>query len=233
MRVLFTGFVLLALLCACGGDGGAPRAGAAGRSAEQPAPFSEFTEGVSYKRLQVHPANDLPAGQLQVVEFFSYTCPYCRDVNPYLDTWVRRDKPDYVKFFRVPVIWDGITRLQARMYYTAEVLGKNQDLHVLAFHEPLNTEESIADFFAAHGVDRQTFTTTFQSAEVQSRVQEAIRLRDLYDMKSVPTIIIDGRYLTDTEMAGSRRKLITVINELIVREAARAGLTSGLQHANQ
>ncbi|MBX3686062.1 MAG: thiol:disulfide interchange protein DsbA/DsbL, partial [Rhodocyclaceae bacterium] len=58
------------------------------------------------------------AGKIEVLEFFHYGCPHCRDFDPLLEKWVAA-LPKDVEFKRVPAIW-GNAQLKelARFYYT-------------------------------------------------------------------------------------------------------------------
>ncbi len=110
-------------------------------------------------------------------------------------------------------MWNEGTRLHARIFYTAEVLGKLDELHTLIFREihvngnQLNTVDKIAAFFAQHGVSKDKFTETFSSFAVESKLQRADFLNKRYRIESVPTVVVNGKYSTDVGKAGGEPHL--------------------------
>ncbi len=184
---------------------------------------SEFLEGVHYTRVAAASPRTTGADQIEVLELFFYTCPYCDALEPYLDDWREHEKPAYVRFRRIPMAWDTATRLQARMFYTAQALGRLDELHPQIFQaiqrgENLDTPETIGSFFAAHGVPAATFTQVFQSPELGARLSEEVAIADRYHIDSAPTIIVNGHYITRVEMAGGKSQLVKLVNELIASE---------------
>ena len=53
------------------------------------------------RRIAVGPP---PAGKVEVIEFFWYSCPHCNAFEPTLEAWVKK-LPSDVVFTRVPVMW--------------------------------------------------------------------------------------------------------------------------------
>src|SRR5690554_653217 len=63
------------------------------------------------------------SGQIEVLEFFHYGCPHCRNFHPLLQAW-KKKLPDDVRFTAVPAIW-GREQLRAlaQLHYAAERAG--------------------------------------------------------------------------------------------------------------
>src|SRR5437868_5069067 len=59
-------------------------------------------EGAQYRKLEPRQPTDVPAGKIEVLEFFRYSCPHCFSFEPVLAAWVARLPKDVV-FKRVPV----------------------------------------------------------------------------------------------------------------------------------
>ena len=82
---------------------------------------AELVEGKNYARI----ANPQPVEsgkKIEVIEFFSYGCPHCAALEPYLDTWLEKLPPD-VAFRRVPVMFQQRWVPLAKIYYTLDALG--------------------------------------------------------------------------------------------------------------
>lgn len=166
------------------------------------------------------------AGKIEVLEFFHYGCPHCRDFDPLLEKWVAA-LPKDVEFKRVPAIW-GNAQLKelARFYYTLEVTGELHALHSKVFAAlqsdkvPLNTEDGVRAWIAKQGGDEKRFMETYKSFGVQSMVQRADQIARAYKIQGVPTLAIDGKYLTAGSMAGTHENALKVADQLIQRVRA-------------
>lgn len=182
-----------------------------------------FQLGTHYERLSpTQPTSSSPE-QVEVAEIFWYGCVHCYAFDSYLEQW-ESAKPAYVNFVRVPAVWNPLVQLHARAFYTAEVLGKGQEMHDAFFetiHEDgnlLDSEQALTEFFGRFGVDAETFKTTFDSFEVHTKLQRADELNRRYEISSVPTVVVNGKYKTNATMAGSYEQLIALIDELAASE---------------
>ena len=60
-----------------------------------------YKEGADYQRLAKPAAVAASAGQIEVVEFFAYSCIHCYRFEPLLEAWVKK-LPTDVKLRRLP-----------------------------------------------------------------------------------------------------------------------------------
>ncbi len=192
--------------------------------AAQGAAALDLTEGTQYKLLKPPVAPEVAPGQVEVVEVFWYACGHCYLLEPKLEAWDKSGKAPYVKFVRLPATWNDMLKTHARVFYTAELLGKLQQLNAEIFREinvkgnRLDTPDKIEAFFTSHGVSKADFDKTFNSFAVESKIRRAEDLNRRYKITGTPTVIVNGKYVTDVGMAGSEDKLFQVINELAARE---------------
>src|SRR5215471_19832665 len=82
---------------------------------------AQMVEGKEYTRLKI-PQPVESGKKIEVIEFFSYGCPHCNDLEPILDAWVAKLPPD-VQFRRVPVMFQDRWRALAKIYYTLDAMG--------------------------------------------------------------------------------------------------------------
>jgi thiol:disulfide interchange protein DsbA len=163
--------------------------------------------GVEYSVLQS--PQPVEAGKkVEVTEFFWYTCPHCYAFDPALTEWVKKNAANVV-FKRVPGPTQDPRALPSiKMYYALEALGKNEELHPKIFayvhveRKRLDSDEVVMAFVTRYGIDRAKFTEAYNSFSVQSKVRRAVQLESAYKINQVPTIAIDGRYLTSPADAG-------------------------------
>ena len=186
---------------------------------------SKFKEGTNYQKLVPAQPTGVTPGKVEVAEVFWYGCGHCFALDPAIESWRGKGKPANVEFVRVPGMWNDTLRMHARVFYTAELLGKLDQLHTLIFREihtkgnPLNTVEKITAFFRDNGVSTDEFQKAFSSFAVESKLQRADFLNRRYRIDSVPTLIVNGKYKTDVGMAGGEPQLFDLIGELAASES--------------
>lgn len=195
-------------------------------AARTPAPpiSARFKEGKNYRKLVPAQPTSVDPGQIEVIEVFWYGCGHCFALDPAIESWRGKDKPSYVQFLRVPAMWNDMTRLHARLFYTAEALGKLDEMHTQIFREmhvranPLNSAEQIGELFQRHGVGAEEFKKTFSSFAVESKLQRADLLNRRYRVQSVPMFVVNGKYTTDVSGAGNEQLLFQLLDELAAHE---------------
>jgi len=188
-------------------------------------PASEhFKEGTNYRKVVPAQPTNVAPGKVEVVEFFWYGCGHCFALDPAMETWRAKSKPQYVEFTRVPAMWNDALRMHARLYYTAEALGKLDELHSAIFREihvnnnQLSTLPQITAFFKQHGVGPDDFQKAFASFAVESKLQRADFLNRRFGIDSVPQVAVNGKYLTDQGKAGGEPELFQLVQELAAHE---------------
>jgi thiol:disulfide interchange protein DsbA len=193
-------------------------------------PAGPWVAGKNYDVLSPSQPTDVPAGKVEVIEFFWYACPHCYALDPTVETW-RKNKPAYIDFRRVPATWTEEHRAHARLFYTLQALGKLDDLHgkVLAeihqqgdlLYVPGDEKATLAkqvQFARANGIAESDFISAYNSFGVQSNLQHADDLARRDRIDSVPTFVINGKYVTDAGMAGDSSKLMQLIDDLAASE---------------
>ena len=166
-------------------------------------------DGAQYRRLPRPMATTVPAGKIEVIEFFWYGCPHCFVFDPALKQWLSAAPAD-VAFRRVHVGFGGLFRLHQRFFYALEAMGVEAELHdrvFKAFHIdrlPVGNEEAMQSLAVTLGLDAAKFKQAWGSFGVQSKCIQATRLSDDYGIDGVPALAIAGRFVTAPDMAGNR-----------------------------
>lgn len=183
----------------------------------------KYTEGADFRRMATAQGTSSPPDKIEVAEVFWYGCGHCYTFDPMVAEW-KASKPDNVAFVRIPVIWNPTNQAHARLMYTAEALGVLDQMHEAIFksiHESgktLTAEADMIELFAKVGVDEAAFREAFNSFGVTSAVKRAENLTRRYGVKSVPVIIVNGKYATDAPNIKTFDNILAVTNELVARE---------------
>lgn len=181
------------------------------------------TEGVHYQVIKPAQPTAAPEGKVEVMELFWYGCPHCFRFEPYVKGWLKK-KSDDIVFRRVPAMLSPKWESHTRAYYAAEVMGVLDKLHeplFIALHvekKRIFKEQDILDFAASVGIDREKFANTYNSFAVSAKVQQSRKLTEAFNITGVPSIVVNGKYLTSASHAGSFEGLTVMMNELAKSE---------------
>lgn len=189
----------------------------------------EFEEGVHYERLAV-PVQTADESRVEVVEAFSYACIHCKTFEPALGAW-EAEQGAGVDFRRLPAIFNQTWALFAQAYYTAEVLEVVDAVHepiFKAIHEDgrdLRDPAAMAIIFEVYGqVPKETFNQVHASFGVRSKMQQSQAHGRAYGISGTPSMIVDGQFRTDGQMAGSNAMMLEVVDYLVAKQAAERGI---------
>lgn len=183
----------------------------------------------------VAPQPTSDASKIEVVELFWYGCPHCYHLEPLLTKWAAGLPPDVV-FVRTPAILGPSWEILARAYYTAEMLGVLDKIHeplFKAIHEDkkkFTSEEELAKFFAAQGVDEKQFRDTLKSFGVAAKLNRSKQMTQRYGITGVPALIINGKYRTSVSDAGDQEKMLELTDKLIAKERVTAAPAAPVLH---
>jgi thiol:disulfide interchange protein DsbA len=175
-------------------------------------------QGRDYIRLD--PPRPVSGDKIEVIEFFYYGCPVCYELEPILTRWFF-NSPDSIALRRVPALasdnWDNF----AKLFYTLEAVGQLARLHWPVYDNfhfdgvKLNEEEAMANWVSKNGVDKEKFLSTYRSPEIQAKLAGARQMVQNYDIKGVPSIVVDGKFVTSARMTGGTRELMQVVGQLV------------------
>jgi protein dithiol oxidoreductase (disulfide-forming) len=160
------------------------------------------------------------AGKVEVLEFFWYGCPHCYNLEPVLETWLKK-KPADVQFRRVPAVFNERWAHDAAIFYTFEALGILDKIHKPFFdaihRDRLRSDDqqSMVQWLQKNGVDSNRFFDTMKSFGVQSKLRRATQLTVAYRIDGTPAMAVQGRYTVSAEQGRSREGMIETVDYLV------------------
>ncbi|MCB1774027.1 MAG: thiol:disulfide interchange protein DsbA/DsbL [Gammaproteobacteria bacterium] len=179
-----------------------------------------FQEGVQYVPIQPQPPMST-GDRVEVVEFFWYGCPHCREFEPAVMKW-KASAPDYVEFRQIPIMFGGASDLHAQVYYALEGIGELERLHG-PFFEAMHVQkrkmkgrDEVDAFLAENGVDMDKFNQAMNSFAVAAKVNRARALMRRYGIRSVPTLVMDGRYRSGSGFR-SYEEMTEVVDHVVAK----------------
>jgi thiol:disulfide interchange protein DsbA len=187
--------------------------------------FTSLTQAESVGYETLSPAQPTQnQDKIEIIEFFWYGCPHCYSLEPSMEKWLKT-KPANVEFIRQPAIFSKLWGKHAKAYFVAEALDVVDKVHADFFDaiqnkkQKLTSEDQLAEFFVAHGVDEAKFRAAFNSFLIDAKIRQAQAMAPRYGITGVPAIIINGKYKTSGPLAGSHDNMIKVMNQLIQQES--------------
>ena len=100
---------------------------------------------------------------------------------------------------------------------TLEAMGEVDRLHTAVFRSYhvedlyMSQEKVISEWAAKNGLDHEKFMAIYRSDETRKKVERARKLTVDYDIQGTPSLVVDGKYLTD----GSSSKTIDILDRMV------------------
>ena len=179
-------------------------------------------EGKTYLRMAT-PQPVETGKKIEVIEFFSYGCPHCGELEPILQGWVKTLPAD-VQFRRIPVIFQDRWLPLAKIYYTLDALGEEPRLSPEVFTAlhgkglPLWQDKAFFDWAAGQGLDRKKVEDMYNSFAIAGKVNRAKAAAQTYKINEVPKFVVDGKYVTHN--VPTHRAMPGVLDALIAKARA-------------
>ena len=186
-------------------------------------PMGEYQLGVHYE--EVENPRRIRGDRIEVMEFFSYACVHCYNLESDLGKWKKKNS-DKVHFVRSPAFTNEGWRILAQSYFTTETLGITDRNHLGFFHAiqdkrtVFNNLDRLANYFDGKGTTSEEYRTAFNSAGTKQMYAVADRRQRRYKVASVPTLIVNGKYRVTTTATVGRSRLLDVVDYLIEQELA-------------
>ena len=177
-------------------------------------------EGKDYIKLAKPASVSAPAGKVEVIEFFWYSCPHCNVFEPQFEAWAKSQPADVV-VRRVPVAFNASFLPQQKLYFTLEGMNLLPQLHAKVFRtihverNMLKTDDAIFEWVGKQGVDVAKFKGVYNSFTVNNQLRKASQVQNEYDVEGVPAMGVAGRYYTDGTKAGNMENVLRVVDALV------------------
>lgn len=181
-----------------------------------------YKEGVDYDKIDTPVLTSNP-DKIEVMEFFWYGCGHCFKMESYLDPWLARMPADVI-FTRRPGVLNKSWEVHGRGYFVAQSQNLLEKTHHALFNaihldkKNIRTKEALADFYADYDLDREKFLKMYDSFSVSSDIRESAAMARAFRIGGVPTIIVNGKYVTSGKKARSYDRWMDIIDYLVELE---------------
>ena len=162
------------------------------------------------------------AAKIEVMEIFWYGCSHCYSMDTPLNAWVKK-LPSDVYFKRVPGLPNPSWAPMAKTFYAIETLGISEKLHTKLFEaihktkalDPTNENAAIAWVTQQSGMDKLKVEQAFKSFTTNTNLNRAAQIFRASGATGVPSLVIDGKYITSSTMSGGNEQALKVADYII------------------
>lgn len=131
-----------------------------------------------------------PKGDVTLVEFFDYRCPYCKQVAPSLDALLKEDGKLRIVYKEFPILGE------ASVYATRVALATKKQGKYAAFHRAMMTtkgdigDETVLNVATSLGLDISKIKTDMSAPEIDKLIDQNYALADALNIQGTPAIIV-------------------------------------------
>jgi len=137
-----------------------------------------------------------------VVEFFGYRCPYCRQVEPWLQTLIKNNADLRVVEKELPIPGPASIN-EARIALAANKQGKHEQFHDAVMSKKPNVDEAtILQLAGQAGLDLDRLKTDMNSPEIDAEIKHTLEIAKALRLNGTPAFIVGSELVpgaTDLE----------------------------------
>ena len=150
-----------------------------------------------------------PKGDVTLVEFFDYRCPYCKQVEPSLEALLGEDRQLRFVYKEMPVLGP-VSVVASRVALAARNQGKYD-----AFHKAMMNTKGQIDEAAVYkvagsvGLDIDRLKRDMNAPEVQQAIKANLDLAEALDIRGTPGFVIGEEIVPGAVDLGTLKQLIS------------------------
>jgi protein-disulfide isomerase len=139
------------------------------------------------------PVGGNPAGDVTLVEFFDYNCPYCRRVAPTVVELEEADPGLRVVYKEFPILGPG-SEFAARAALAARKQGRYVPFHNALMHATAQvTEQTVIEIAREVGLDTERLEQDMRDPAIEEAIARNLQLANVLGITGTPSFVIGDR----------------------------------------
>jgi protein-disulfide isomerase len=136
------------------------------------------------------PVGGNPKGDVTIVEFFDYSCPYCKQVEPLIESLVKEDPKIRIVYKEFPVLGPG------SVFASHMALAALKQQRYAAFHDAMMatkgqiTEDVVLRVAAASGVNVEKAKQVVNAPDIDAVIKRNFALAEALEINGTPAFVI-------------------------------------------
>jgi len=147
-----------------------------------------------------------PNGKYTLVEFFDYSCGYCKKLAPKLKKLIENNKDIKLVLKPLSFLSENST-LSAKATVAASKQGKLEEMYIKLMEQKQITKEIIDDIAKNLNLDMNKYQKDYSSIETREFLANNRTLAEKIKIQSVPTLVLEGMPLYATEEVQLQRAI--------------------------
>jgi len=206
-----------------------------------------WVEGRNYSLLRPIQHTHVSAGKIEVMEVFSYGCPYCNRFQPVMER-LKKSLPANAQMVYLPASYSTAEDWPTfqRAYFAAQALGIGDKTHQAMYdavwktgelaiidpttHRLKSPQPSLEDVARCYGrltgVKPQDFLSTAHSFGVDTRIKAADAQVIAMQVPGTPCLVVNGKYRINMDTLGSDDDVIAIVVALVAKESRQPSRAS-------
>ena len=134
-----------------------------------------------------------PNGDVTLVEFFDYRCPYCKAIEPSLEALIKEDGKLRVVYQEIPILGP------VSVYASRAAIAARKQGEYAAFHDRMMAlrgtidDDAVMHVAKASGLDLTKLKSDMASAETEAVIQRNYALADTLGIDATPALVIGNK----------------------------------------
>lgn len=136
-----------------------------------------------------------PDGDVTVVEFFDYNCPYCKRAMPEVDALLREDGKVRLVMREWPILGEG-SAFAARAALASRQQGRYPEFHAALMELRGKIEaDTVLRVAGQIGLDVERLKADMQSPEVEEHIATSMRLAGALGFNGTPSFVVGNQLI--------------------------------------
>lgn len=151
-----------------------------------------------------------PKGDVSLVEFFDYRCPYCKQVYPAIEALLAEDKQLRFVYKEFPVLGpDSVIAAKAAL--AARRQGKYDAMHraLMPMKGQIN-EAAVFKAASSVGLDVERLKRDMAAPEIDRMLKANIKLAEALDIRGTPAFVVGDEIVPGAISVDALRQLIQI-----------------------
>ncbi len=184
----------------------------------------DFQPGRDYLLIDPPLPVRVPAGKVELIEFFNFSCPHCFRLQRDFNKWKSGEDMSDIALIRQPMVFPRFRGHFARAYYTLESLGVGEKFYGKVFgaihrdRKLLNSKGRFIDWLEEEGFDAAKAEAAYDSFSVGVKVSRAEEFPAAYGVNSTPQLAVGGKYVVNAALSGTRERMFEILTALVAAE---------------
>jgi protein-disulfide isomerase len=152
-----------------------------------------------------------PKGDVTLVEFFDYRCPYCKQVEPSLDALLKEDGKLRIVYKEFPILGEASV-YATHVALAAKKQGKYAEFHsaMMATKGDIN-DDTVLNVAKSIGLDVGKIKSDMGAADVQKVIDTNYALADTLNIQGTPALILGDTLIPGAVDLDTLRKDIAAL----------------------